>query len=452
MGPGRSPRQLVAHMLRRLPESRATAAEYLGACTGPGRLFPPAFRDVLHPLMASAVSHPGLQDPDARVLLLARAFPRLLLELAEAVDEAGQVAIAGILQDQDEELDRQGRSSLQQQGGMSWAPPDDTEWWWDVDVHEDWTECTADSSEVKQHDQTKGPLDAWVGPERTREVPLSVGLGRTGTAIDLYSQRPVHEANLAARHSMRQVTGGGSDKSSSTIPVPQSPSNVSISDLLAMVDAELAAGIGSHVDCEPVDVAGRSGSSLAEPSDIEGTETRTKCYLNGEMLALVLPLLTSSMRHVSSARLRLLSVMLLARLSCVPGISQTFLLRSSLPYLVEAARDESAMVRTHALAAVACLSLTLRSSAQEDTYVVPHYVLEGVAHCQDDPCAVVRECYAAARPMLLLAARAIAESAASGAAAIALSSAEETGESVSAGRQSRAPDLDVQHLMRSLAI
>jgi len=231
--------------------------------------------------------------------------------------------------------------------------------------------------------------------------------------MDLYGQ----SMKPSGRDDSKQAAETSATRESSTRGQPAAPLGSPVSrtgsdsakSLLLAIDSELL----GHTDPIEKSTFSRQRDLIAPPSDDEAldeTAAPPDRSIDGSLLCLVIPLLTSSMRHVSSARLRLMSIACLARFACVDGLDHAFLVNSVVPYFVEAARDESAMVRAHAIAAVSCVLSRLHATEAKDTYVVPHYVIEGLSICADDPSAIVREAYATARPVLLLAARAMSES------------------------------------------
>lgn len=125
--------------------------------------------------------------------------------------------------------------------------------------------------------------------------------------------------------------------------------------------------------------------------------------LHGDNLAMLLALLTASLRFIASPRTKVTALLLLSRLSA--WADDDTRLQRVVPYITTQLNDPSAQVRAHALAALVAVLEPLSAHPEEElslSAVFPQYILPMVARVASDPEPIVQMASAECMPRFVI--------------------------------------------------
>ena len=375
---------LVSHMTQKSPSKRASALVYIQRYTGADNFFPPSFVSCLFPFF-SALMQPALMSPDSRVTAVCEAYAWLLAEITGTSDPVGELYFKKRLA-----LERYATVERTQLASddMSWANEENMQTPIDGGVIDESMRNAHDNAVWEWLDNQETCFGKETGFEASARSWLS-----HATPWGLYEEWYPATVSTSRLRQLRQSVG---------------------SKYLTARNSQNGTPNGENEnDVQPGDYSDNESQGSSHPSPVSnGFPTSKKDGIlipapkaHAEAVTMIIVLLCSAVRHVTSPRLRVTALTLLGRFGSMKCTSDEVRLQRIIPYAVDLFWDGSGLVRSHAVMIVATMLQQVKSFPPSDAGIVLKYIIPALNSLPNDPEPVVRAACASAIPRISSAAR-----------------------------------------------
>ena len=255
--------------------------------------------------------------------------------------------------------------------------------------------------------------------QETAAAAILADTGRGATGTDAWEVIETY-ADVSARSrrpppaSAAGGVGGGRPGPPTPLPVVPSGHSLDVAETGVYSDTESEASDSSPAaDIVALSLEEEAAAAAESPAAVSGdasaaqtapdsTATQDEEYgvsrVHAQAVCLVLPLITSAVRSLSTPQLRMAAIAMLGRLVTLPApaVSDAVRLDRAIPYLVDALHDPSPLVRTHALLAVTGALEAVQDFAATHSLLFSKFVNPAVQKLQEDESGIVRAALAGA--------------------------------------------------------
>ncbi|CAK9092416.1 Serine/threonine-protein kinase VPS15 (Vacuolar protein sorting-associated protein 15) (AtVPS15) [Durusdinium trenchii] len=376
-------RLLVEHMLADDPSKRLSADQYLERHTGPGKLFPAFFSDMLHPFMADMLL-PEYDLPDERIWAVCKDYDSIVSQICGVHDVRGAAY-----------FERR---------------------------FKEWSERTVtnlDSNEVREM-LRREPSSTTTGAAPRVDASKGSGSDLPRTDSSLSSGTPEAEAVASLLQRTRKILDDMAGlRNSSGVRDMIAEASANVSAQIAKASGDAAAGQRQRHPPPAPPGFGRgarspgmdrddfilSTSRGGDASDLDDAELDTEEDVFVEdrpedenAVIIIISLVYSTMRHVRYPSTKVIALRLLQRLSRFSH-DETRLQRI-VPFVVSLLNDSSSLVRCTAIRVITSIVAMIRQVPTSDQRIFPDFILPALVRFKKDSSLNARLAFAECLPRL----------------------------------------------------